>query len=246
MLVRCASRLRPLSYIASRSVVSAQHLKGPVYQSYQPAQTLPFSSAKFSQSTMMTPAGLTRIKPSETVFFLCDIQERFRELIFNFGTLLHFSKELVDGARALNIPIIATEQYPKALGHLVSELEADGIPVADKTLFSMCIDSVQERISQPEVKNVVLFGLETHVCILQTAIDLTAAGKNVFLVLDAVSSQRQLDRQVAITRMVQAGVVPCTTESILFQLVGDAKHPDFKKISEIAKRPKPSVAFTFP
>ena len=91
----------------------------------------------------------------------------------------------------------------------------------------------------PQVDNVVLFGIEAHVCILQTAIDLLEAGKEVHVVADGTSSQRQADRMVAFERLRQMGVFVSTSESIVFQLVGNAKDACFKAISELSKEARP-------
>eukprot|EP00735_Rhodelphis_limneticus_P008791 TRINITY_DN2277_c0_g1::TRINITY_DN2277_c0_g1_i1::g.6680::m.6680 TRINITY_DN2277_c0_g1::TRINITY_DN2277_c0_g1_i1::g.6680 ORF type:complete len:240 (-),score=67.37,sp/B5X0W9/ISOC1_SALSA/48.62/3e-53,Isochorismatase/PF00857.15/5.8e-25 TRINITY_DN2277_c0_g1_i1:508-1227(-) len=231
-----AARLRSLpvgSFSSYSTLVSSR------FASAQPRFQVSALQSIRAFSTMSK--DVKKVDTDNTIFFLCDIQERFRPLIHKFPVVVHGANMLVDGAKALQVPIIATEQYPKALGHIVSEINMEGVAVFEKTLFSMCIPEVCQRLEAlPKVRNVVLFGIEAHVCILQTALDLQEKGYHVMLVLDAVSSQRPLDRETAIKRMLQAGVTPTTIESVLFQLLKDTKHPNFKDISNVAKRVRPT------
>jgi len=164
---------------------------------------------------------------------LCDVQEKFRPLIHVFPSVVHVSQTMIAAARILDIPLIVTEQYPRALGKTVSELQLDPSKdkIFSKTQFSMVIPAVSQEISAIEV--VVLFGIEAHVCVLQTAIDLIGEGKEVHVLVDGTSSTRQWERMIAFNRMRQAGVKLTTTESLLFQLLGDSLHPKFKEISKL-------------
>lgn len=225
--------------------------------------------------------SLGRLLPSTSALFVCDIQERFRPLIIGYPTVIDTARRAIRGATALGLPIVVTEQYPKALGSTVSELtevlppahskgkgpttasmlygdcqvlppaySKDSPPLTPgvshhkmvaKTLFSMITPEVEEHLTKalPHVKQVLLLGIETHVCVLQTALDLLSKGYEVHLLVDGVSSQRESDRAIALQRLVQAGVLLSSSEMALFQLAGDAKAPAFKTISELVKAERP-------
>jgi len=175
-----------------------------------------------------------RIQQGSTALFVCDVQERFRPLIHAFPSVIHVANTLTKTARQLKLPIIITEQNPTALGKTVPEIDVSGAVVLPKSRFSMCTEEVVKAIP-PNVESVVLCGIEAHVCVLQTALDLVEKGIDVHLVMDGVSSMRQFDRFGAFTRMKEMGVFMTTCESIMFQLLRDAQHPDFKAISNLAK-----------
>ena len=187
----------------------------------------------------MRRSGL--ISLNQTVFFLCDIQERFRPLIFNMPTVINTAKLMVEAGNSLSVPIIATEQYSRVFGHTVSEIPLESgnsehkVPVFEKRKFSMLTPELDPVFTVLERPSVVLFGIEAHVCILQTCLDLLDRGIDVHLVCDGISSQRKYDRAVALERMKSCGAFLTTAESILFQLLGDSSDPRFKQISSLIK-----------
>ena len=155
-----------------------------------------------------------------------------------FDGVVKASKAMVDGCRALGIPQVATEQYPKALGKTVKELDGYDFPRISKMDFSMMTPDVKAHLAAlgpGRSDNVLIVGLETHVCVLQTTLELIEAGKTVHIVVDGVSSQRVTDRDVALRRLERAGAVLTTVESALFALTRSANHPNFKKVSDVAK-----------
>uniref|UniRef100_H3ANN9 Isochorismatase domain-containing protein 1 n=1 Tax=Latimeria chalumnae TaxID=7897 RepID=H3ANN9_LATCH len=180
---------------------------------------------------------LGNLLPSSTVFFCCDMQERFRPAIKYFGDIISVGQRLLQGARILGIPVIVTEQYPKGLGSTVQELDLTGTKlVLPKTKFSMVLPEVEAALLDvPGVRSVVLFGVETHVCIQQTALDLTGRGLEVHIVSDATSSRSMMDRMFALERLARAGIIVTTSEAILLQLVADKDHPKFKEIQNLIK-----------
>ncbi|KAL0042067.1 hypothetical protein WJX77_002135 [Trebouxia sp. C0004] len=137
------------------------------------------------------------------------------------------------------MPILVTEQYPKALGatkQLITDSLPDGMQAYPKLLFSMCGDDTAGWWAKhSEIRQVLLCGIEAHVCVLQTALDLLEHGIEVHLVVDGISSQRLVDRQVALKRVSQSGAFLGTSEMLLFQLMQGAKHPAFKTISALFK-----------
>lgn len=151
----------------------------------------------------------------------------------------------IRGAQLLDIPVIVTEQYPKALGRTVSELTSvlppDTLSV-DKTKFSMCIDPVWDALRQrPAVRSVLVTGIEAHVCVFQTCLDLLEKGYAVHVLSDAVSSKRPEDRSAALARLRDAGAWIVTSEMVLFQLMGNTSHPAFKNVSALVKEDRPPL-----
>jgi nicotinamidase-related amidase len=146
---------------------------------------------------------------------------------------------LVPAARALQVPVVATEQYPRGLGATEPELArlfAGEVPVVEKTTFSCCgADGFLERLSPTPGAQAVIAGMETHVCVLQTAFDLQARGMQVFVVADAVCSRDPRNHEHALQRLRHAGVVVTSTESVVFEWLGDARHPRFKELSALLK-----------
>ncbi|KAJ2992300.1 Isochorismatase domain-containing protein 1 [Globomyces sp. JEL0801] len=180
--------------------------------------------------------------PKSTCFFLCDIQEAFRNLIYSNPQVIATADKMIKASNLLNIPLVVTEHYPKGLKHTVSELNIQSAKVFEKTKFSMWTTEVENHVKEElKSKSVVLFGIETHVCVLQTTLDLLEANMEVYVVLDGVSSQNPEERSVAIKRMRDAGAVVTTSETILFQLMGDARHPNFKAVSNLVKETKDST-----
>ena len=146
-------------------------------------------------------------------------------------------------AEYLNIPIVVTEQYPKGLGHTVPELGPNAFPnlsVFTKSQFSMVVPDVLDHIQSlnkealvPDSWTYLLCGIEAHVCVLQTALDLRDRGLRVQLLTDAVSSRHPFERFAAFDRLSQSGVSLTTVESAAFQLMGDATHPAFKNVQSL-------------
>eukprot|EP00871_Galdieria_phlegrea_P005890 jgi/Galph1/789/GphlegSOOS_G5575.1 len=193
-------------------------------------------------STIRDPMSsrFSKIQPEECIFLICDIQERFRSVIYQYPSVIHAAKILLEASELFKIPVIATEQYPKALGHTVEELNTDKMRVFEKTVFSMIVPEVEKALLEHSLRRTaVIVGIETHVCVLQTTIDLLEKGYSVHIVTDGVSSQRTMDRTTAFRRLEQAGAWLTTYESLLFQLMRTKDHPSFKQVSELCKRPRP-------
>ncbi|KAK7089527.1 isochorismatase domain-containing protein 1-like [Littorina saxatilis] len=188
---------------------------------------------------MAQPKRLGDIKLNRTVFFLCDMQERFRPVIKYFNEVVEVAKRLTAATRILDIPLVVTEQYPKGLGSTVSELDvSNAVCKVPKTKFSMVLPEVEgtlKTLCDGKVEHVVLFGIETHVCIQQTVIDLLARGVEVHVVADGCSSRSQMDRKFALERFGHMGAMVTTSEAVLLQLVGDKDHPKFKEVQGLIK-----------
>lgn len=146
---------------------------------------------------------------------------------------------LLKAASLLQVPVLATEQYPQGLGQIEHEIEKllpETSRRYSKTGFSCTdADGFMEDIKQSGRRQVILAGMEAHVCILQTACRLTALSYQVFVVSDAICSRERDNYEIALKRMRQSGIVVCDTESVLFEWMKDSKHPHFKAIQKLIK-----------
>jgi len=172
----------------------------------------------------------------KTVLLVCDIQDNFRNLIIDFGSVVHGSLFMIKACQTLGIPIIATEQKPFKPTVSELDLKSNNITCYQKSKFSMLVDSVRQTLQQLNSKTIYLVGLEAHVCVLQTTLDLLRDGYKVFLVADCISSQHMADRNVAFQRMKRAGAILTTAESAVYELMGDASHPKFKDVLQYTKQ----------
>ena len=185
---------------------------------------------------------IKRLAAAQSVLFVCDIQELFRPLIYRSATVIDRTVLLTKTSRALDMPVVVTRQYPKVFGETCREIQneldkfedKDLITDVAKTQFSMLTPDVLTRMDNSR-KSVILCGIEAHVCVLQTALDLLENGKDVFVVCDSTSSQKCHDRAVAMRRLESAGAILTTSESVLFDLVRDSKHAKFKELSAMLK-----------
>ena len=144
---------------------------------------------------------------------------------------------LVEGATLFGVPVVATEQYPKGLGSTVASL-ADLIAERPaKTQFSAleCTGWGTAAASSDDRFQVVVAGMESHVCVLQTVLDLLAAGYQTFVVVDAIAGRRDLDHQVALERMANSGATLTSAEAVLFEWCESASAPEFKQLSALVK-----------
>lgn len=185
-----------------------------------------------------------RLLPEKTALFVCDIQEKFRPIISGYPAVIDTSARMIKAAGVLGLPVVATEQYPSALGPTVAELKSvlpHDTPIFSKKLFSMLVPELKDLLTtrHSHINQVLLCGIETHICVLQTTLDLIDNGYQVHVLVDAVSSQRPFDRAVALQRLSQVGAYLCTSEMCMFQLAKDASNPLFKQISNLAKEPRP-------
>jgi len=146
---------------------------------------------------------------------------------------------LIKAADTLNIPILATEQYPKGLGPLEPEI-VEILPKEtvrfEKTCFS-CVgaDNFLEKLKSSGKKQIILLGLEAHVCVLQTAIDLLVNDYQVFVVIDGICSRHRENYEASLMRMRQSGIITCNAESVLFEWLRDSKNEHFKTLSDLVR-----------
>lgn len=184
-----------------------------------------------------------KLDPSSTVIFICDIQTKFRNAIYGYDQVVASTNKLVKVAKVLNIEVVATTQNARALGSTEPAIDTESlgplfIGPFDKTLFSMYTADVKAVLdARPHVTSIVLVGIETQICVLQTALDLISAEKpyTVHIVADAVSSCNAFEIPIALDRMRSEGCIVGTSESIAFQLMKDASLPNFKAFSKVIK-----------
>lgn len=179
-----------------------------------------------------------RLDPEHTALLVIDVQEKLLPVIKGRDELVRRVGRVMDGFNALNLPILVTEQYRKGLGEtepgLLRRVSSDGT-VIEKLKFSACIEPIRRRLNDLRVRSIVLVGIEAHVCVLQTALDLLDAGYVTAVALDAIGSRRTADQQAAVQRMMQVGVIPATVESVLFELVQEAGTEKFARVRGLIK-----------
>ena len=188
----------------------------------------------------MISKKIQRIVPKNTLLFLCDMQELFRDRIYQMPSCIQTAQMMNQIASIFNLPMIVTEHNSKTFGKTMKEIQ-ETLPsshkIFEKTCFSMIInDAVNKYVEeQQNINSIILYGIEAHVCVQQTTLDLLQKGYDVYILTDGISSQRDFDRKTALLRMEKAGAILTTAESAIFEILGDSKHPDFKKVLNILK-----------
>ncbi len=176
------------------------------------------------------------LEKDKTVFVMIDIQEKFVPVIPDINRVISAARVLLKASKILGIPLIVTEQYPQGLGKTVSGLDLKDNEVIEKTCFS-CFGSKEfsDKLSSYNPQSVVLFGIEAHVCILNTALEALNENLEVHVVADAISSRTAENKQIALERMRYSGVFIDSVELVLFQLLKNAAAKEFSEISKLIK-----------
>lgn len=178
------------------------------------------------------------LKPENTALLIIDIQERILPVISNYQRVVDNTLKLIKGFKVLGLPIYFTEQYQKGLGSTSPEImnELGDLKPFDKMSFS-CSGAVElfEEFKKKKLSQIVICGIESHVCVQQTVLDLIANEIQINLAADAVSSRKEIDYKNSLDRMRQHNAEVTTTESILFELLKVCGTPQFKEISKIVK-----------
>eukprot|EP00111_Clytia_hemisphaerica_P016187 TCONS_00047906-protein len=180
-------------------------------------------------------ARIGKVAADTSAFFLCDVQDKFRPLIRYFPEICTVANRLSAASKALDIPLVVSEHYPKALGNTVPEIDTGHGTVFPKTSFSMAVKDLKDHVKtvRPNLKSVILYGIEAQMCVQQTALDFLEEDYDVHVIADATSSRTMTERLMALERMKQSGAFITTSESILFMLLKDAKHERFREIQKI-------------
>ncbi|HOK54814.1 MAG TPA: hydrolase [Armatimonadota bacterium] len=178
------------------------------------------------------------LERNDTVLVVVDIQEPFLRNIFERDRVVTNAIKLIEAAKVLGVPIVTTLQYKEKMGDVIPEV-AEALPDdderIDKMTFSCCTEQFNARLSQLGHNTVLLCGVETHVCLNQTALDLIQLGYKVQLAADAVSSRKESDYKIGLEKLRGAGVVITSTEAAIFELLRDAAAPEFRNILRIIK-----------
>lgn len=174
---------------------------------------------------------------------ICDLQEKFRPAIFEYEKVIATTQKMLKACPVLDIPVFATTQLRSKLGDTCSELGLDataGVKTkahADKSAFSMWIPEVQKAFGElgSEKREVIIVGIETHICVTQTTLDLLREGHKVYVLADGVSSCNKEEVPIALARLRAEGAVVTTSESFLYECMGDAGISEFKGIAGVVK-----------
>jgi Isochorismatase family len=185
-----------------------------------------------------------RLAATDSILLVVDVQDRLLAVMPDAPGLIRDVGFVLDVANLLQIPARATEQYPKGLGptnaELILRLSAER---PAKVSFSCCgaggLLAELGRLGRP---NVVVTGMETHVCIMQTVLDLLTEGLHVFVPVDAVQSRFRIDHDTALRRMEQAGAVLTTAEATAFEWLAGSDHPQFKSVSKLVQERMKALA----
>lgn len=175
-----------------------------------------------------------KINPTISSLILIDFQGRLMPAIHQGQSVLNQSIKIATIAKILNIPIIGTEQSPNSLGSNLNEISTFCDQTIVKDHFDACMDGLLESIPK-HCKQLVIAGCETHVCVLQTVLHLLKEGFEIFMLVDAVGSRTELDKQIALQRLGALGAHLITTEMAAFEWLGSAKHANFKQVLNLIK-----------
>jgi nicotinamidase-related amidase len=185
---------------------------------------------------MRHPALLDRKRAALAVI---DMQEAFRKVIPDFAVTAEHVAILVQACNLLDVPIIVTEQYPKGLGRTVAEIAChlpEGLATIEKLSFSACgVQEFDTRLRERHIEQVMLCGIEAHICVSQTAHDLLQNGYQTHLLSDAISTRLDRNRELAINKIAKAGAIISSIEMALFELC-PAGTPEFKQIQALVKQ----------
>jgi len=184
-----------------------------------------------------------KLQPDRTTLIVVDVQEGFRKAIPDFDRVAKAAVTLINGAEVLGVPIVVTEQYPKGLGETAVEV-AEHLPEGSEPLEKVRFSAAEaEGFSLDGRDQALVCGIESHVCVSQTTIDLLEAGVEVQVPLDGVGSRTEENKRVGLHKMERAGAILTSVEAALFELLGGAGTDEFKLIQRLildyAPNPEP-------
>ncbi|KAI1492094.1 Isochorismatase hydrolase [Biscogniauxia mediterranea] len=213
--------------------------------------------ARLSSSATMADQPTPNRRLQNPALFVCDLQEKFRNAIWQFDKIVLTSRKVLRAAQVLKIPVYVTTQNGAKLGAVVPEIQelvGDAVVTADKTRFSMMIPEIEPHFphvppstttttaaGEQSPREVVIVGIESHICVTQTALDLRARGHRVYVLADAVSSCNPQEVPLALARLRAEGVVVTTSESWLYECMGDARVPEFRDVARVVKDTGPDT-----
>ncbi len=174
---------------------------------------------------------------TQSALLIIDIQERILKVMQQYETVIENALKLIRGSKTLNVPIYYTEQYPKGLGETAVELKSELEGAATQKMSFSCsgAENLFEEFKEKGYSQIIVCGIESHVCVQQTVLDLLANNFQVDVAADAVSSRKETDYKIALDRMRENGAEVTTTESILFELLNVCGTDEFKAVSKLVK-----------
>jgi Isochorismate hydrolase len=188
---------------------------------------------------------MARLNLNEAILVVVDVQERFMPVLFEPQRLVSACQLLIGGAKILGLPILVTEQLPEKLGPTVTELRevlgSDYRPIIKAEFSAFANESFRRTFAATERTQLILCGIEAHVCIRQTTLDALALGYEVFLVEDAVSSRYEFLYRSGVQSCVEAGAKRTNAEAVLFELMATAEHPQFREVQNLVKSLAPKI-----
>ena len=179
-----------------------------------------------------------RLEQDRALLLVVDVQEAFRPHIEGWGAMVAHCDALIRGCVALDVPIIVTEQYSKGLGHTIEELTeglAGVTPIEKRSFSSLGVPETLDQLEQFGRDQIIVCGIEAHVCVQQSVADILRGGRQAHVALDAIASRTSSSREVGVRRMRAAGMVPSGVELALFEMMVGADHPQFKTISGLVR-----------
>lgn len=179
------------------------------------------------------------LEAKKSSLLIIDVQERLLPAMTAGNEVVPRCRTLMEAAKTLDVPVTVSEQYPKGLGSTVAELRDNGARVFEKTAFSVWKDAALKQhfidLHEADRPLVAIAGIEAHVCVLQSAINLRTAGFGVYVVADAVSSRKPASAGLALERLRDSGIQVVSTEMVVFEWLEKAGTPEFKRLSGLIK-----------
>jgi nicotinamidase-related amidase len=179
---------------------------------------------------MTAPA---KLDPARAALVVVDVQEGFRKALPDFERVAEATATLIEGAEAIGIPVVITEQYPKGLGETAPEV-AEHLPDGVEPIEKLCFSATEaDGFDLGGRDQALVAGIETHVCVSQTVLDLLGSGTEVHVAEDAVGSRTEENKRVGLHKMERAGAVVTSVETALFELLGGAGTEQFKRVQKL-------------
>ena len=176
-----------------------------------------------------------RLQRDRAALVVVDVQEAFRRAIPDFDDVAASTAKLVEGAKAMDVPVVVTEQYPKGLGETVPEI-ADHLPAGTAPIEKLCFSAAEaDGFDLGDRDQALVCGIETHVCVNQSVLDLLDRDVETHVVQDAVGSRTAANKELGLHKMERAGAVVTSVETALFELLGGSDHPAFKQVQALVK-----------
>jgi hypothetical protein len=181
--------------------------------------------------------NIPRLNSDSIYFIFIDLQDKLLSHISDADRIIARNAVLIEAANLLGLPYMLTSQYRKGLGEIVEPIARKiHPPIHDKTTFSCTADvTISNELDRLGKRTFILSGVETHICVMQTSLDLLGKGFAVAVVADAVGSRNKLDHDLGLKRMESAGALPVTAEMVIYEILGRSDSPEFKKILPLIK-----------